>query len=106
MKCSSMLSAALAGVALLFGCSLFSIDPVIRDSHLIAPATNADSALLFYNPLTWANGPDERATHAVSLPEGKYSYEGENDDFRYFRAPAPVAMGRVQAGTTLTVVSQ
>jgi hypothetical protein len=98
MKHGPKLFGAAAILPLLFGCSLFSIESAIEEEYLITPATDADSVLLFHKPLTWANGQDETATRAVFLPEGEYTYEGENDDFRYFRAPTLVTMGMFYRG--------
>jgi hypothetical protein len=94
-----MRSLSASTLVLLLGCSMFSIDPVIEDHHTVVPSTDVEDVLVLYKRLGWANGPDSTATHAVSLPVGEYVFEGENEDFRYFRAPTPITMGTFRNGT-------
>ena len=81
------------------GCSAVSVDPVINDQRTATPATDSDREVVFLEPLSWANGPDDRATKAIFLPAGTYSLEAENEQFFYFRAPAQLRMGTYDRGT-------
>jgi hypothetical protein len=78
---------------------MFAIDPVINDPRTAMLAADPSRTVVFHEPLSWANGPDHRATHAVLLPAGVYTLEAENEEFSYFKAPSPLSMGTFEAGS-------
>jgi len=83
---------------LLQGCSFLSIDPVINDKHRVTAIANSERTVVFLEPLSWANGPDHRATRVLFIPVGTYSLEAQNQDFLYFRGPNPLTMSIVDRG--------
>ncbi len=80
-------------------CSVFSINPVINVERDVTPSADPSRRVVFHEPLSWANGPDHRATHAVLMPAGVYLLEAENESFLYFKAPSPLSMGTFESGS-------
>ena len=79
-------------------CALIRLDPVTDEEFDVTPVSDPSRTVTFLEPMVWSNAPQYRATKGVRLLNGTYVLEAENDDFLYFRAPAPVEMRVLEKG--------
>jgi len=82
----------------LASCSLLRVDPVTSEQRRAALVTDESKTVTLSEPIVWLNAPAHRASKGVRLPAGQYSLEAEDEDYLYFRAPAPIEMRLLQDG--------
>ena len=91
---SRFATAALAVV--LSGC--LTLPSVTSDERAVQPAADPAKFVEFVEPVVWLDRPEPFATRGVRLLPGRYELEAENEDYRYFRAPAPIEMRILDGG--------
>ncbi|GIV04260.1 MAG: hypothetical protein KatS3mg077_2124 [Candidatus Binatia bacterium] len=91
-----LLVAALAAGSV--SCALIRLDPVTAEEFNVVPIYDPSRTVTFLEPMVFLNAPQYRATKGVRLPNGTYVLEAENEDFLYFRSPAPVEMRVLEKG--------
>jgi hypothetical protein len=80
--------AALLASLLLAGCGDINLDPTDNTARTIMLGKDRPEALTFKEGMVWCY--DQFARRCLRLPPGVYKLEGEDADFRYFRAPEPM----------------
>lgn len=97
----TMLSISLGWMALfgmLASCSLVRLDAVTAEERRVVSTADATKTVTLSDPIVWLNAPAHRASKGIRLPRGVYQLEAEDEDYWYFRAPAPVEMRLLRDG--------
>lgn len=68
------------------------------EQRKVASVTDESKTVTLSEPIVWLNAPAYRASKGIRLPQGQYRLEAEDEDYLYFRAPAPIEMRLLQHG--------
>lgn len=98
LKRVALILASIASMSEVQSCSLLRLDPVTAEQRKVAPLTDESKTVTLTEPIVWLNAPAHRASKGLRLPQGLYSLEAEDEDYLYFRAPAPIEMRVLQDG--------
>jgi len=93
-------------VAILFvsACSAFPNEPTAADLRSIRLESNTAKTVTVTGGMVFYNGsPGTPRTKGIRFPPGVYSLEGEDDNYWYLRAPAPLEFRVFGAGTDSVV---
>lgn len=80
--------------------ALPTLDPVSSKSLTIQPAVDAAKTLTVKGGMVFYS--DLSRTHGIRFPPGTYALEGEDNDYWYFRSPAPLEFRDFKKGAVTT----
>ena len=76
------------GVALT-GCgALPAFDPTTSVTHVVRATSDSSKTVTIPDGMVWYDSPQQSS--GIRFPAGTYTLEAEDDDYWYFRSPAPL----------------
>lgn len=72
----------------LAGCGTLQLSPVTAEPRVIQPVTDTSKTVIVSEGMIWVDASPP--TRGLRFPSGRYVLEGEDADYWYFRAPAPL----------------
>ena len=66
----------------------FALDPVTSETRSVRPAADEKKTVTVPEGMVWYDAA--RATRGLRFPSGTYVLEAEDDEYWYFRSPAPL----------------
>jgi hypothetical protein len=86
----------IAATAFLSGC-VIPLSPLTNEARVVSPLTGQTNAVVFKEPMVWY---DQALfpTRGIRFPQGTYSLEAEDSEYRYFRAPSQIEYRVLQSG--------
>lgn len=79
---------AVAATMPLAGCGAVQLNALTHESRAVHVATDATKTVNVPEGMVWYDSPQRG--HALRFPPGHYTLEAEDNDYWYFRSPAPL----------------
>ena len=87
---------ALATMMLLAGCGAVQLNPITNESRAVRVAADGAKTVTVPEGMVWYDSPQRG--HGLRFPPGRYTLEAEDNDYWYFRSPAPLEFRDFQNG--------
>jgi hypothetical protein len=94
----------LVAILIVSACSAYPNEPTAADLRSIRLESDTGKTVTVTGGMVFYNGsPGNPRTKGIRFPPGVYSLEGQDDNYWYLRAPAPVEFRVFRAGTDTVV---
>lgn len=82
-----------AALSCVGGCGGLELSPVVNEPRTVHLEQDPSKRLIVINEMLWHDKSQE-----LWLPAGTYSFEAEDADYWYLRAPTPLTMREIKKG--------